>query len=61
MPLPQELNLLAFNFFLLYFKIFKYIKQLPKMNQIVMTIAGSSLELFLFIGMVRAEYTTPQT
>ena len=49
----QELNLLAFNFFLFYFKIFKYVYNLPKMGMIVATITTAFMELVIFSVMVR--------
>lgn len=47
----QELNLSALNFFLLYFKIFKYLQDVPRMDAILLTITGAALDLFLFVIM----------
>ena len=47
----QELNLSALNFFLLYFKIFKYLHDIPRMDAILLTITGAALDLFLFVIM----------
>ncbi|CAG9461774.1 unnamed protein product [Pedinophyceae sp. YPF-701] len=44
----QELNVAAFNFFLLYFKFFKYLSHVPRMDAILATIAASAFDLCLF-------------
>lgn len=47
----QELNIGALNFFLLYFKVFKYLRHVPRMDAILVTISGAALDLLLFIIM----------
>eukprot|EP00873_Tetraselmis_striata_P002177 jgi/Tetstr1/422441/TSEL_013279.t1 len=47
----QELNVSALNFFLLYFKVFKYLRDVPRMDAILVTISGALVDLFLFIIM----------
>lgn len=47
----QELNISALNFFLLYFKVFKYLKSVPRMDAILVTISGALVDLFLFLIM----------
>ena len=44
----QELNVSSINFFLIYFKIFKYLRHLPRMDAIFTTISAASFDLFLF-------------
>ena len=47
----QELNVSSINFFLIYFKIFKYLRHLPRMDAIFTTISAASFDLFLFTVM----------
>ena len=47
----QELNVSALNFFLLYFKIFKYLREVPRMDAILVTISGAATDLCLFMLM----------
>eukprot|EP00003_Mantamonas_plastica_P032702 TRINITY_DN9024_c0_g1_i18.p1 TRINITY_DN9024_c0_g1~~TRINITY_DN9024_c0_g1_i18.p1 ORF type:complete len:560 (-),score=204.91 TRINITY_DN9024_c0_g1_i18:1382-3061(-) len=47
--LDQEVNMNAFNAFLCYFKVFKYIQMLPKMDQLFKTLGVASTDLLLFL------------
>jgi len=46
-----ELQLIAFNFFLVYFKIFKYLANVPRMDAILVTISSCAFDLALFMLM----------
>lgn len=43
-----ELNIGAFNFFLMYFKFFKYLGKIPRMDSILVTVSNAAFDLFLF-------------
>lgn len=47
----SELNVLAINFFLMYFKVFKYLAKVPRMDSILLTVSTCSFDLFLFFIM----------
>ena len=47
----QELNISALNFFLLYFKVFKYLRHMPRMDAILVTISSAATDLAMFIIM----------
>ncbi|GHP05451.1 polycystic kidney disease 2-like 1 [Pycnococcus provasolii] len=47
----QELNISAINFFLIYFKIFKYLRFMPRMDSILVTVHACSFDLLLFVIM----------
>eukprot|EP00898_Chlorokybus_atmophyticus_P001011 jgi/Chlat1/1910/Chrsp149S02222 len=44
----QELNASALNFFLVYFKIFKYLRSVPRMDAILRTLSNAGFDLLLF-------------
>jgi len=44
----KELNISAFNFFLVYFKIFKFLGSVPRMNSILKTCSNAAFDLWLF-------------
>mmetsp|Transcript_18173 Transcript_18173/g.61824 ORF Transcript_18173/g.61824 Transcript_18173/m.61824 type:complete len:1064 (+) Transcript_18173:206-3397(+) len=45
----QELNVSAINFFLMYFKIFKYLQHVPRMNSLLVTVSTGFVDLVLFM------------
>jgi len=47
----NEVNLIAFNFFLIYFKIFKYLSHVPRMDAILVTVSSCAFDLALFMVM----------
>ena len=47
----SELNVSAINFFLLYFKIFKFLTEVPRMNSIIHTVARCVTDIFFFLIM----------
>eukprot|EP00232_Nephroselmis_pyriformis_P001496 CAMPEP_0182913856 /NCGR_PEP_ID=MMETSP0034_2-20130328/38248_1 /TAXON_ID=156128 /ORGANISM="Nephroselmis pyriformis, Strain CCMP717" /LENGTH=1001 /DNA_ID=CAMNT_0025050585 /DNA_START=146 /DNA_END=3151 /DNA_ORIENTATION=+ len=47
----QELNISSLNFFLMYFKIFKYLSAVPRMDSILVTVSAASFDLALFMVM----------
>lgn len=47
----KELKLMAFNFFLIYFKFFKYLSNVPRMDAILVTISACLFDLTLFMIM----------
>mmetsp|Transcript_18756 Transcript_18756/g.46699 ORF Transcript_18756/g.46699 Transcript_18756/m.46699 type:complete len:1062 (+) Transcript_18756:270-3455(+) len=49
--LVQELNVVSINFFLMYFKVFKYLSKVPRMDSILLTVSTCSFDLFLFFIM----------
>jgi len=44
----QELNVFAVNFFLIYFKLFKYLNRVPRMGVVFETLRNAMFDLFLF-------------
>lgn len=47
----QELNVAAVNFFLLYFKIFKFLYAVPRMNSMIKTCSRIVVDIFFFLVM----------
>ncbi|UPR03093.1 polycystin cation channel protein [Chloropicon primus] len=47
----SELNVSAVNFFLLYFKIFKFMTEVPRMNSIIGTVTRCVTDIFFFMVM----------
>ena len=47
----SELNVSAINFFLLYFKIFKFLGEVPRMNSIIHTVTRCVTDIFFFMVM----------
>ena len=46
-----ERDLMSTNFFLIYFKIFKYLAQIPRMDAILVTVSAALFDLGLFLVM----------
>ena len=42
---------MSINFFLMYFKVFKYLSKVPRMDSILLTVSTCSFDLFLFFIM----------
>jgi len=47
----SEVNLNAFNFFLIYFKVFKFLANIPRMDAILVTVSTALFDLTLFMIM----------
>lgn len=47
----SEINVNAINFFLMYFKFFKYLRAMPRMDAILVTISTAAFDLILFLVM----------
>eukprot|EP00899_Mesostigma_viride_P023042 jgi/Mesvir1/3922/Mv19863-RA.2 len=47
----QELNVSALNFFLIYFKFFKFLRKVPRMDAILVTVSSAAVDLLLFTAM----------
>mmetsp|Transcript_18147 Transcript_18147/g.59274 ORF Transcript_18147/g.59274 Transcript_18147/m.59274 type:complete len:1019 (-) Transcript_18147:50-3106(-) len=47
----QELNAAAFNFFIMYCKVFKYLQYVPRMDSIILTVSGCMFDIALFMIM----------
>jgi len=52
----NELNIISLNFFLIYFKIFKYMANVPRMGSILQTLRFAAVDLMLFMVLVLIIY-----
>jgi len=46
-----ELNISSLNFFLIYFKVFKYLSHVPRMDSMLVTVSTCAFDLLLFLLM----------
>jgi len=52
----MEVNVSAVNFFIIYFKIFKYLENVPRMNTILKTLSAAVVDIALFLVLVIIVY-----
>jgi len=52
----SEINISSINFFLIYFKIFKYLEAVPRMSSVLKTLSTAFVDLSLFLILVAVLY-----